>query len=272
MRNIDNRFIQDLLRGELSFFGDRIKKMPDVLSLAIRNGYINIYYKGGSLLKITQRKRGYSFSFDEKYCKKKGDDSNFELFSCLRPGERDAYILHFDQMMGEMDRWFQAHPKAERDYQHQLLVNNPEIVDIEYQIGRRMRLDMLWFADGILYIIENKYGNGAIGGKSGMSEHYKDICEILTDPQIKEEMLDSVCHISRAKKALGLTDTCIEKSDIKGVKILFLMANYTSKGTALSKERAKMDGSVPAGILMTSDAEVRIDLKKARNLFGENPW
>ncbi len=268
MRCINTRFVEDLLCGELAFFGNQIKSNRDILSLEVRNGYISIYYKGGSLLKITQKKRGYSFKFDAKYCKNKGDDSNFELLSSLRSDDCDAYVRYFELMMREMDSWFESHPKPERDYQHQLLVNNPEIVDIEYQIGRRMRLDMLYYEDNKVIVVENKYGTGAIGGKAGISAHYADICEVLNNQDLLNEMLNSVCQISKVKKLLGLTDKEITRTDISKVEILFLLADYNRKSQSFANEIAKMNGSVSASILMTSSDQVKIDLSQAKSVFA----
>ena len=267
MRCIDSRFIEDLLCGELAFFSNKIKSNRDILSLEVRNGYINIYYKGGSLLKITQKKKGYSFKFDAKYCKNKGDDSNFELLSNLRSDACDEYVRYFDLMMREMDSWFESHPKPERDYQHQLLVNNPEIIDIEYQIGRRMRLDMLYYKNNKVIIVENKYGTGAIGGNAGISAHYEDICEVLNNQELLNELLDSVCQISKAKKLLGLLDTEITRADISKVEILFLLADYNSNSQSFANEIAKMNGIVSASILMTSSDQIKIDFNQAKHLF-----
>ena len=267
MRHIDTRFIHDLLRGELSCFLTEVKNNRNRLSLEVRNGYINIYYKGGNLLKITQKSKGYSFHFDAKYCKHKDGNKNFELLNDLHSDDIDGYKKHFHLMMQEMDAWFDEHPKEERDYQHSLLVNNPEIIDIEYQIGRRMRLDMLLFTNGKLMIVENKFGTGAIGGSAGISKHYSDICEVLNDSNLLEEMIDSVCYISEAKKELGLTDIAIQKSDIKGVEILFLLANYNPRSQSLSNEVEKMNGSVPASVLITTSEQTKIDLNKARDIF-----
>lgn len=271
MRHINERFIKDLLSGELTYFLDQVKGNRDSLSLEVRNGYVSIYYKGGSLLKIRQKKKGYSFHFDAKYCKNKGNDSNFALLNGLQADDAAAFKKHFHLMMQEMDSWFEAHPKPERDYQHQLLVNNPEIVDIEYQVGRRMRLDMLLFADGKLMVVENKYGIRAISGKAGVSEHYKDICEILQDPKLLDEMLDSVCHISQAKKSLGLTNVIIERSDIKSVEILFLLANYNPKSQSLGNEFSKIARTVPASVLKMDGTQTKITLKQTESAFAEGP-
>jgi hypothetical protein len=269
MRHIDSRFIEDLLHGDLQYFLDMVKSNREVLSLEIRNGYINIYYRGGNLLKITQKKTGYSFHFDAKYCKHKDSDTNFELLNTVRSDDIDSYKKYFLLMMQEMDSWFEKHPKPERDYQHQLLVNNLEIVDIEYQVGKCMRLDMLYFANNKLFVVENKYGTGAIGGEAGLSKHYDDICKVLNDTALLDEMIDSVCYISKAKKALGLRDSAIERTDIKSIEILFLLANYNRKSHSYSNELERMDGSVSAYILMTTSEQFKINLKEAEFIFAD---
>ena len=268
MRHIDTRFTNDLLCGDLEYFLTEVKNNRNILSLEVRNGYINIYYKGGNLLKITQKAKGYSFHFDAKYCKHEGGNTNFELLNNLHSDDIDGYKKHFHLMMQEMDAWFDEHPKEERDYQHRLLISNPEIVDIEYQSGRRMRLDMLLFTDSKLMIVENKFGTGAIGGNAGISKHYSDICEVLNDPKLLEELIKSACHISEAKKALGLTDMAIQKSDIKSVEILFLLADYNPRSQSLSNEVEKMNGSVPASILITTSEQTKIELSKVKNIFA----
>ena len=267
MRHINIRFVDDLLHGELAYFLTQVKNNRNKLSLEIRNGYINIYYKGGNLLKITQKRTGYSFFFDAKYCRHKNGQS-FDMLNNL-PDDAQSYQKHFSLMMQEMDQWFEEHPKPERDYQHQLLVNNPEIVDIEYQIGRRMRLDMLVFFEGRLLIVENKYGTGAIGGKAGVAEHYTDICEVLQDAKLLDELQDSVSYISQAKYALGLTDTVIDRKDFKKVEVLFLLANYNLSSQSLRKEVDKMNGAIPASILMPSGDQTKLNLTHAKSIFTE---
>ena len=86
MRSIDSTFINDLLTGELATFLQEVKSRPEQLSLEVRGGYINIYYKGGNLLKITQHKRrGYELSFDARYCLNKTDTSAYETIKGFDP-------------------------------------------------------------------------------------------------------------------------------------------------------------------------------------------
>ena len=94
MRHINDDFVQDLLSDELRFFLEQTKNRRDALSLEIRNGYINIYYKGGNLLKITQKRRGYSFFFDAKYCKYEGGTC-FDLLTICKV----MTVLHFSSIL-----------------------------------------------------------------------------------------------------------------------------------------------------------------------------
>ena len=269
MRSIDSTFINDLLIGELATFLQEVKSRPEQLSLEVRGGDINIYYKGGNLLKITQHKRrGYEFSFDARYCLNKTDTSAYETVKAFDPYCVETYAKNLPQLMQEMDTWFAAHPKPERDYQHTLLVSNPEIIDIEYQVGNRMRLDMLAIHDGKLIVIENKYGNGAVTGSAGLAKHYADMCEVLQDKALYAELLGSVLKITEAKYALGLTDRAIREVDLTTAEILFLLAGYNSRSRAAANETEKMEQSIPAKLLMMSETDSIIQWDAATDLFS----
>lgn len=53
-RGISRRFIDDLKNGELTFFLDEAKSNPGIC-LEIRRNYVNLYYKGGNAIKITEK-------------------------------------------------------------------------------------------------------------------------------------------------------------------------------------------------------------------------
>ena len=100
MRSIDSTFINDLLTGELAPFLQAVKSRPEQLSLEVRGGYINIYYKGGNLLKITQHKRrGYELFFDARYCLNKGDTSAYETIKAFDPYSVETYAKNLPQLM-----------------------------------------------------------------------------------------------------------------------------------------------------------------------------
>jgi len=53
MRELSDSFFERLKSGFLSGITESVKSDPD-LNFEIRDGYINVYYKGGSLLKLTE--------------------------------------------------------------------------------------------------------------------------------------------------------------------------------------------------------------------------
>ena len=275
MRGINKQFIEELKIGDLSFFLEKAKSMRDSLSLEIRDGYINIYYRGGNLLKIVQKRNGYTFNFDSRYCLNKKDTSHHELFSSLKSTDIESYINYFDLMLSEMDSWFIEHPKKEREYQHGILISNPNILDIEYQINYRdeennpkaMRFDMVLFADDSIIIAENKYGNGALCGSAGLSKHYKDICSVLSNEDLHDELLSSIKNIAKNKKELGLIDFDIPQLSRDKTKILFVLADYNRKSETMKNEIALMNKTVPAQIIFTDTKEYIIDFTKVEDLF-----
>lgn len=275
MRGINKQFIEELKIGDLSFFLEKAKSMRDSLSLEIRDGYINIYYRGGNLLKIVQKRNGYTFNFDSRYCLNKKDTSHHELFSSLKSTDIESYINYFDLMLSEMDSWFIEHPKKEREYQHGILISNPNILDIEYQINYRdeennpkaMRFDMVLFADDSIIIAENKYGNGAVCGSAGLSKHYKDICSVLSNDALHDELLSSIKNIAKNKKDLGLIDFDIPPLSREKTKILFVLANYNRKSETIKNEIALMNKTIPARIIFADINEYIIDFTKAEDLF-----
>lgn len=268
MRSINDRFIRDLLEGDLSFFLQQVNNRKNELTLEIRKNYINIYFRGGSLLKISQNKANYSFKFDANYCLNKGDDHNYEHISKMKSTSVDDYIKTFDLLIREMEAWLSVNPKPEREYQHQLLIHNPTIVDIEYQIKRLMRLDMLMIRNHSLVIVENKYGTGAISGNASLAKHYDDICSVLQTEELRTEVYDSVNAIIECKKSLGLMSNEVPIPDKNCFEILFLLADFNSKSLTLKNEIDQIKNRpIPANIILNSADDYILDFGRAENFF-----
>lgn len=266
MRSINKRFINDLLQGELSYFLSEVKNNI-TLSLEIRDGYINIYYRGGNLLRITQKKVGYEFFFDAKYCT---DERDKKIVSSLSKKDTESYFNFFNNLSIIMDKWFETHPKLEREHQHSLLIHNPKIVDVEYQVKNISRLDMLMVEGNTLYVVENKYGLGAVSGKAGIAKHYHDISAIIENENTKTQLLKSIESITHVKHALGLRDYFVNVEDIKHIEILFVLVNYNQNSQSLQNELKQINGNIMSNILYLNSDEVIIDLAKAMRIVHES--
>ena len=196
-RRISEPFIQQFESGVLRPILERLQH-DDTLSLEIRNGYVNIYYRGGNLLKLTANSKATQFaaSFDWRYCG--GDDD----YRCWLPAERPpaiiaradnarAWVDAFSHHKQAMDIRFLKHSKIEREYQQAVVRDNNRhasgdksdymIVDIEYaqspsafpERTYNFRFDMVglrWPAEGgsrgrgvvTPVIMEMKTGDAAI--------------------------------------------------------------------------------------------------------------
>src|SRR5437867_4183729 len=65
-RAITETFLAALQSGCLAKLTERVRN-DDTLMLALRGNYINIYYRGGSILNISEKNGRYSAWFDTNY-------------------------------------------------------------------------------------------------------------------------------------------------------------------------------------------------------------
>ena len=225
-------------------------------SLEIRNGYVNIYYKGGNAIKITQLTKGYSFYFDLKYCLS-SNTANKTVLSNLNSHSVCDYLTNIKLISDEMDAWFKVNPNPERDFQHTLTKNihsNFQIIDIEYAIRdlnirnrniingteekELFRLDMLASCnhDGQqkLIIVENKFGDN-LDGKSGVKQHLIDINHILNDVTLRTQLISSVNSVIENKISLGLINNIASFDNNSTIEVLFILANHSKSISNLQR-------------------------------------
>ena len=153
MRGLNQDFLNCLTEGHLSPLIDRVKEDKD-LDLQIRNNYINIYYKGNSLLKLGSTK-GYKY---------KPIINNKFTYGLSIPNElADAITTQqFLRQIPWLKENIQQHGKfsLETEYE-QLLIrannlelrNNSEyfVIDRQYTTAQRDRFDLtgfFWDRDG----------------------------------------------------------------------------------------------------------------------------
>lgn len=143
-REISEEFLFNLSEGYLAPITEKIRNDID-LDLFIRDGYINIYFKGNALLKLTEKKRGgYSVNIHRKYLqglklRQISDRDDVDRFLEMIPLLKENILHH-------------GKPSLEIEYE-QLIVraNNTEkrnntdyfFIDRQYTLGNNYRIDLM---------------------------------------------------------------------------------------------------------------------------------
>jgi len=266
MRALSENFMADLKEGILKRLLDRVKR-DDTLMLSIRTDYVNIYYRGGSILRITEKsEHRYVAYFDPNYCKGEECSDCPELIKA--ESDINAWISAFPRLKEVMDFYFYKHPKLEREFQ-QLVVrenNNSSIsnaseyfiTDIEFadaEIGARFDLTAIrWLANDRIkakrcrpVFIEMKYGDDALDGTSGMIKHLEDFSRLVVSEKC-EQVIEMMESQFRQMDELGLID--YKRSDKFSElslrpsgkpEVVFLLANHNPRSEKLRNILYKRD-------------------------------
>lgn len=257
-RMLSDKFHRDLEAGDLSGLTERIRK-DDTLMLALRGHSINVYYRGGNILRLTQQGGGYAAKFDSNYSK----DKETPIPALPTVIETEAHCkLWLDALptLKEiMNRYFAGKRKSEREFQQLVAWENNRsaisneteyfITDIEFaDVEQNARIDMLglkWLShnrkDGSNcrpVLIEMKYGIGAYDGEAGIAKHIKDMEAILGDPAKKKHLSKTIADQFNQLCSLDLV--LFNKSKAyKGVtvsetpEVVFLLANHNPRSKTL---------------------------------------
>ena len=221
-----NRLLNSLKDGELKGAMQYVAENKNGLSLQIRKDYLNIYYRGGNILKISGIN---SFHFDENYFykDKSGDrvKKKKELVDIFREKKFEKY---FEKAKKVIDDWLEKYPKPEREEQHNLIMKNNDknsdfvIIDIEFAVsrkakykydGKQPRFDIIAIrkSDSMLCIIELKKGIKALGGNSGIKGHFDDFNNSIGENPLP--FIDEVRELLQQKQDFGLLDFQLKISE-----------------------------------------------------------
>ncbi len=226
LRGLSDDFVSDLKQGILAPVLERVKS-DDTLCLEIRDGFVNVYYRGGNLLRLTEG-ASYAAAFDQKYFAGQAREWFAELPIVIQTEEQSrGWVERFPLLKQAMDLWFASHPKTEREYQQQVLRDNNSgegctatdyfICDLEYA-NAHGRFDMVaakWLSTGAarknpkarLALIEVKCGDGALKGECGIHDHIAGMNEFLSEPARVAELKAEMLGVFRQKHKLGLIGT-----------------------------------------------------------------
>ncbi len=263
MRALSQTFMNDLLNsgGLLHPILERVKQ-DHTLMLSIRRDYINIYYRGGNILRVNEQRNGsYSAFFDSEY-NKSGVPSPALPGTIGNQDLAKAWVDSFQVLKGVMDFYFSENSKSEREFQQLIarennfstIANQSEyfISDIEFAdtaIGARFDiLALRWLVSQRKStsickpaLIEMKYGDGALSGNAGMLKHLQDINALISDSNKYRALLDTMEIQFNQLDELGLLNFNRVANWIKikldaneRPEVIFILANHNPRSSKLS--------------------------------------
>lgn len=246
--------IKDKLNNGLLKAVKEFDKAGRKLSLQIRDNYCNIYYRGGNILRvrpvINEFDRFYFHINDTRPKKEVEKDKKIyvnerdELLNFCKNG---SYNQFFKKASDQMDKWFENHPKDEREEQHNLIIANSTndseyyILDIEYAVSAKSkfksenynapRFDIVAIdKSGQLWIFELKKGQGAIkGGSSDCKSHLDKFNDTLGGAEWKS-FADEMEVLLKNKLELHIIDNinrCIKNEKPKFAFLYKERGNYS---------------------------------------------
>lgn len=267
IRGLSTKFMQDLSNpsnGCLYPIFEKIRQ-DHTLMLAIRKNYVNIYYRGGNILKITERNDRYQPFFQVKYDKhNKLKQPVSDILKPIQTRQEAGNLRERLPILKEiMDHFFYEHKKPEREFQQLVARENNDstisneseyfISDIEFaDSGLGARFDMLgicWPAsqrkDGnncTPALIEMKYGDNALDGKAGIITHLQDFNafiqknnkqdygNLLTMMEKQFDQLNQLglLHFNRSRKA-----TTVKFKHNSKPEVIFILANHNPRSNKL---------------------------------------
>lgn len=263
MRGLSRRFIDELESGLLKPVLELVQG-DFTLCLEIRKNYINIYYRGGNILRIAENVSSFNTSFNRKYLDQEKTRVPEELPATLvMPNDVNAWIGAIPFLKHEMDLCFGKHPKDEREFQ-QLMVRENNfgnsakstdyfICDIEYA-NEKGRFDLIavhWPSTAAdrrknttlgLAFIEMKYFDKAVSGEAGLPEHIKDIDDFLEERANLTNLKDEMKQVFNQKQKLGLINNKmpIESFSDDEPEYILALANHDPDSSILKRELAEL--------------------------------
>jgi len=237
-------------------------KTDQTLMLTIRNDFINVYYRGGNILEVKEfkKRKTYGCSFDKSY-NKTGREMPTMPATINNQDDAKEWVVALPVLKSIMNESLSVFSKDEREFQQLVARENNFssisnetdyfISDIEVsESTSKACFDMIaikWLTtkhksgnNCRIAFIEMKYGDGALGGKTGMLKHLKDIDSLISNNENYAKMrgvienqfyqLDKL-GLLRFNKGRDFTKVSIDPKEKP--EVIFILANHNPRATGL---------------------------------------
>jgi hypothetical protein len=263
MRGLSEKFMNDLSKpeGKLYPILEGVKK-DHTLMLAIRDGYINIYYRGGNILRITEHDGFYQTFFDVKYAKSGQSISDPEE-TIVNQADAKKIVSCLSERKIIMDEYFAYGSKTtEREFQQLVARENNNssisneteyfVSDIEVTVPHLARFDITairWLAKDRktgsrcrTALIEMKYGDKALENDAGLLKHLKDMDEFISNKKQYANLLETMENQFNQLDELGLlnfnkgtSNAKVKLNSENKPEVIFILANHNPRSPKLKK-------------------------------------
>lgn len=264
-RIISNSFIYDLKEGALSKILKYIKA-DSTLQMELRKDSVNIYYRGGSLIKIKEHGQNqYKAYFDKNYVTSNASESVMvQCIDGINSIEATKNVIDvIPNIKQQMDFWMGVKKPdgGEREYHHIVAKENNSkntgkktdyfICDIEYSgeldKDKKFKFDMIGVKwplikgyrdsnqDLTLCILGMEYGNQ---GEHKIIDYVQDIYKFIGSQEKLENLKKEMKETFKIKSQLELIYP-YEKNSIKfsdKIEVIFIFANQNLKNTTVVEE------------------------------------
>lgn len=287
MRQLSKRFVKKLTTDKSDLLRC-ITRDPE-LDLQIRDNYINVYYKGGNILRIKPE----SYFLDEMYFN--DSDKMRSKYAKEDPiihanlvKQRDDLVKfledkgriadYFSKARAVMDKWaLSLSDKVEfeekKEQQEIAIANRRDtdfvVLDLEYAVSSASeyayngtldkkvpRFDIIAIHNERLVVIELKKGLGAVSGTSGVKPHM-DCFDHTIGRDNDKLFVKEMQELLRQKQAFGLLDKTLEIKDEKPL-FMFAYANESGKDEfADFVDRCRKEGYNNEFIYLDNDHKLR---------------